>query len=539
MDRIEWGRPKVGEPASPFLGAIGQRPLRITFHSSSFDQSEPNELRALTALRALMNEKEIDALSIYDGVSPIQIVEPLGKYVWQRHGSDEQKAVTPIYPAYVQLSGSNRVTSVPAVPHLPTKPLIVDLLSRTIFHSEIPVEYEKNGRRGLANTTESALYNPERWLTSARSLCGEHESSQAEVARCYRDLLDAEAHRALDRDILITLSPWLLGHQPWLKRFNALRPSDALRLVGLFLRRRNIYAFNDPARGVIHINQGMFYSVLAIHRLPHLWSYIQCCVLSGPIRSDDTGALGYTIVSRASRVLRERDNVGFQFYIPQNNDTRDEALLHFDNLIMHLAGALDAQAIIAFRAYDLSSQSNSKSKENNASFRRDRNGEDREFLKALSRTNATRLYSLVTSQGFQDALTLLYDLRNTIHRAQLAAFAYEDWNTGRPMQQQSLVTVPGRDWPKIREAAHRCGGLTRWGLRDFSPSSANEGVFEPYTYSLALVDECFKLIDAVAELTDTAGLFPQGHDIPQIQPGPPPDGPYKAAYQENIGIVGW
>lgn len=103
-------------------------------------------------------------------------------------------------------------------------------------------------------------------------------------------------------------------------------------------------------------------------------SYISACNAAKQVRQDDVDELATSVLERACRVLRERDSIGFEFYVPQNNDTRDEVLLHFDNLLQHVAGAFDAEALLAYRAYQLSSQSKPKPQERAAGFRLNRNG---------------------------------------------------------------------------------------------------------------------------------------------------------------------
>jgi len=85
-------------------------------------------------------------------------------------------------------------------------------------------------------------------------------------------------------------------------------------------------------------SRGRFYWVLARNKLPNMRRYFSGCVYAGAVRKDDTLYLGQSVLMRCARALEARDAIGFNFYIPQNNDVRDAIMYHFDYLMLLLSG---------------------------------------------------------------------------------------------------------------------------------------------------------------------------------------------------------
>jgi len=116
--------------------------------------------------------------------------------------------------------------------------------------------------------------------------------------------------------------------------------------------------------------------------------------------------------------------------------------------------------VFARRAYRIG-----RPNERNTSFRR------QEFLDALRNNRANDLYNIVSGQYFQDMMTLLYELRNTIHGAGLSTLAF----ISGVEPQASFVTVLPKYRDSLWEAAERCGSPEQWGL-----TRINGIQFEPY-----------------------------------------------------------
>ncbi len=326
----------------------------------------------------------------------------------------------------------------------------------------------------------------------------------------------ATAHRVLGRDVFVTLAPYLLKsrNKKVLRPVNAKTPKEAAKIVGLFLRTRNNYTCGHTT-----INRGLFYWALARYRLPSMWKYFSACIASGKYRSDDIAYLGQSILTRGVRVLEAKDAIGGQFYLPQNNDTRDIMMYHFDYLTVLLSGIFDAQARVASRAYGIT-----KPKERNVSFR------NQEFQEKLEEAGAGQLSSLCIGQSFIDLMILLYELRNTIHGAGLPTFS----ELGSRPYEESFVKVLPAHRDAVLEAAKCLGGLDNWGLRQTQwgpPYRTMDLEFEPYTYALTLVDNCFSMIDKIASLTDVMRLAKE-LDPASLNTNPPTD---NQIFSQEIG----
>jgi hypothetical protein len=463
IDRVRWAQLVRSEAAGPFARGGRERPIRITFHDSTLVRMPAEEDEPLKALRQLSGLPEVDVVYTAGELAPCLRIGGLDG------DSDEV------------------------------------LLS---------VEYE-GGR-----TVTSRLPGLQQWRRLAASLVGRPDERHADVKAMLEDLVAARAHITLKRDILVTLSPRLLTHRAKtpVRDANPLAPSEAAKVVGLFLRSRDNYTHTLDRQLKMGFDRGLFYLVLARHRLPSMWRYFAACVHAGKMRGDDTPYLGQSVLIRCVRALQARDAIGVQFYLPQDNNVRDAMMYHFDYLTLVLVGAIDAQARVAHRAYRLV-----KPIERHASFRNPK------FRSQLGTCGAGQLHSLSTGQHFQDVMTLLSEPRNTIHGANLPTLAYQ--RGGEP--QESFVHIPPQCSQALWDAAGRTGSPDKWGLtRDF------EVLLEPYTYSVTLVDESFKLIDQIAGATEVLGLFPQGFSIPNLIDSPPDDNVFGQQIRERLNVLG-
>lgn len=459
---IEWPRPVSGRAISPFSLGPGARRLSITFHDSSLTVATPEQAEALSLLRELAFLPELDALATEPSDLPRLEI-----------GFGEDGTRT------------------------------------------IPIHVTAPGRR-----IEAAIVSPESWRRPAAALVNVTDLDSPIAKRAFQDLMVAMAHRELRRDLFITLAPHLLKarDKSIVRPINPRTPREAAKIVGLYLRTRDNYTYQADRCGHASYDRGLFYWVLARHRLPNMWKYFSACVAAEAIRGDDILYLGQSVLVRCVRALQARDAIGAQFYVPQNNSTRDETMYHFDYLTLLLGGALDAQARVAARAYRIT-----KPAERYMSFRRC------DVREALSGAGATQLCQLIADQSFLDLMTLLHQPRNTIHGAGLPTVAL----SGPRPTQESLVRVLPQHKDAIWEAAERCGSTARWGLR----RQIDVG-FEPYTYALTLVEDCMKQIDQIASVTDVTRLAPGLESGSALLVGPPTDRVFRQEVRDRLAILG-
>lgn len=439
IESIEW-KTRHNELPSPFMRGKDERPLRITLHSESLNDISEDEKEVIELLRGLGNLAELEVFETGAGNFP-QIV-------------------------------------------IKTNPK----------DDVIPVELI---HKGITKMYTGIWHKPE-WSIVATHLLDPTEQGEKTIRDMCNLLILAQAHRQVGGDILVTKSSLLLSKRDKssIKETNPRTPIEAGQLVGLFLRSRDIYTCKAGASFQMNFGWHLFYWILARYRLPSMWRYFSACVASSKTRGDDMQALGEAILTRAVRALEARDAIGIQFYMPQDNSTRDRMMYHFDYLTLVLAGAIDAQARVAHRIYHLPTQ------ERYANFRREN------YRNALKEKGAAELYEFASGEKFQNLLTLLYEPRNTIHGAILQTLGYKE--ASKP--QHSFMSVPQPTDQKLWKAAEELGGTEAWGLT----SRLKEVWLEPYSYASALVRESLHVIDAVAAATDVNRLFQVGQPIPSL-----------------------
>lgn len=460
IERIEWNRRIDGLP-SPFMRGKGERQLRVTIHSDNLVEISGDELAALETLREFGHLSEVRILEFAPGNFPhIEIGSP-------------------------DLKGN----------HIP-----VQILSDNVLQLLTSVPF------------------PQQWPTIAARLVGRATTDHPDTKAMQDLLILSQAHVSCRGDIFVTLSPLLMQHRnkTWLREANIRTPLEAAKIAGLFLRSHDIYTIEAGPKFKRNTDRGMFYWVLARHRLPGMWPYFSACLKAEKIRGDDIGQLGQSILVRSVRALEARDAIGVQFYIPQNNNTQDQMMYHFDYLTLVLAGALDAQAMVTNRAFKV------MNKERYATFRLF------DFREKLKQKISPELCEILSDKRFNNLLTLLYEPRNTIHRAALQSITFQDGS--KPLQ--TLVQIPQPTGQALWTAAEQFGGAEKWGL----VGQFGDVLIEPYSYAFTLVEECLKLIDAIATATDIKSLFPDNQSIPSFTTKVPNDSIFSRS--ERIALLG-
>lgn len=465
IKQIIWPSQKSGDLVSPFQQGKGERTLRLTFHCQSFHELPTLENEALQVLLELSNLPEI---------FPVQTEQ--GDFSFLEIGQ-----VDPIRE-YVEITLHKKGGTVHSGIH-----------TNQLFHFDgLPISL------GSDKTTEN---------------------------RAKEELLILAAHVQLKQDILITASNILISqnNSHLIERANVMKPSEAVKLVGLFLRSRGISTLCLNNNGRFGVDQGLFYWDLMRGRLPNLGTYFSACVEAENIRHDGIIGLGQSVLERAKRALQARDAIGRQFYIPQNNNVADEILYHFDYLTLNLTGALDAQARICYRVYQTP-----RLNEWNVNFRKSTNNGGR-FLTALQNAGANDLYNLLSENRNSGVIDLLFTLRNTIHGEGLKTIGYREMM--KP--ERSFAIIPSSDQQVVLNTTVRWGEEEKWGIKQL-----HELCIEPYSFTVTLVEECFRLINNIAAVTDITRLFPMGYDISRLAYRAPENEPFSRIARERIEILG-
>lgn len=433
----------------PFDNIQKGRPIRITFHKSSFVNLSTDEGFALKMLYEIAEAggPNISALTTEPG--------------------------TNIYHLAIGLEVTNN--------YLP-----------------VTIKYSDN------EYLESGVMFPDKFSEIAMQIINssESDSNENDYKEVFNDLIVANAHCSVKQDILITSSKWLLGNRKnrFIEEANPHSPSEALKIIGLLLRIRNDFRY----AGNFAFDKGLYYWVLTRQKLPTMWKYFSACVYSEEIRKDNISILGQSILTRSCRAIQARDHIGKQFYLYQNNNSRDETMYHFDYFMLLISGAIDAQARVANRTYEIYSTE----KERNASFR------NKEYTTKLEKS-APRLANFISSEYFQDISLLISKMRNSIHGAGLLPIAYKK----EFESEVSLIRIPDSDRQTVLDICSKYTSPTEWGLIIWP-----DAIFtNPFLFTENILEHTFNIINNIADATEVEKLFPFGTDLSKIDQAPPLD----------------
>lgn len=445
IPRIHW--PEVSfANESPFIVGGQERPLKLTIHDDKGITYSKKEIEAIGLMYELSSEKEVDVLN-FDGDRAPQIV--------------------------FSESSSNSAYS-------PIK--VVGPSGEEIFRHQ-----------GVLKSTISDQ--------AVQLIFNIHDKNKDNYKTAMKHLMAYEAHHALDRDIFVTGSSFIIGARNHLKMGNPRIPLEACRIMGLCMRSRDNWTYQKTPKKTYVTGLGMVYWVVMRARLPSMWKYFSILLRASKKHGDELGRIGQTILERCSRALQARDEIGKRFYLDQNNTTREMMMYHFDYLTLLIAGVYDSLAIIVNRAYHLLGN------ERDVGFRRSN------FRKALKSSEAKDLAKLLSSRRVELLEVMLHNLRNTIHSAGLGTYAYAD----KDMNQESYARLPPGFRDEILEAAKELSSAEDWGIYkdEFKKRDEETGelvpsyeiAFEPYSYADALLEHWFSLIDDIAKLTEVERLF--------------------------------
>lgn len=463
--KIGWPEHSSEVPISAFTSKSSVRPLRLTFHSESLQNLETGEAKALELLREFTSLSEIETVDTSSGKFPFIVLEP----------PDRKQDTLPFN-----------------------------------------VEYENKDQ-----WCDSLVWGYRQYELMARASVSTEIDPEAQFANRLREILLAKAHSSLRHDLFITTSSYLIQQRTksLFRNVNPMLPSEALKVVGLYLRFREEYVIEVFGNHGRHrYDRSLYYWVLMRHRLPAMWKYFSCCIDADPTKKDGAMGLGGSIMTRCVRALQARDEIGFQFYVEQTNTTRDIMLYHFDYLTLLLSGAFDAEARLARICYNIQ-----KPKEFQTSFRKS------QFRDALIDNNATDIHEVVSTPEGGALLSLLFELRNTIHGENLNSLAVA--SGGRP--HESYVAIRPDSEKSFWDAIEKLGGPDQWGVTKKYATH-----LEPYSFAVRLVDMAFRLLNSIAAATDVSLLLPQGKSILDVRDGPPEDRTFQLKHRMRIDLLG-
>ncbi len=425
--KIIW--PNTFEKGNPFGGKDGTRFLSLTFHSKVYEEISPEELKALEILYEICSVNKIDVMSFDGKIYP--------KIVFRELDNSEENAVT-----------------------------VINEEAQTIqFTGIYPSRISKD--RII-------------WIMGMYSSSRQHEFNNAR-----EEIIQAEAHYALRRDIFVSTSPFLLKNRDKLDELNIHSPLEALKVVGLYMRCQNEHEWISELKGKVQFlaSNNSYFEYFARGFLPANWRFLR--YIPDFLEAEDERYLGISVVNRCSSALQARDELAKLFYMPEEYGSSDKRTYHFDYLTLLLTGALDALALILNRLYSLQLQPSE------CSFSPFRG----KFNKTLiSKTESLSIVQLIEDAPTKSFLKILYRLRNRIHSVSL------DESISVPQDNMDELF----NWIYDFDADDHCGMSKRKVMAYINndpPVPRYDIKIDKYLLSSKLLTETFIFIDRVMDLS--------------------------------------
>jgi hypothetical protein len=294
----------------------------------------------------------------------------------------------------------------------------------------------------------------------------------------WRDLHAVGASDMLKHDLLATTSRPLVSvrDKPHIVEVNVCSIRETLRIVGLFMRSRECFAY-AAGQVTLLIDGWSFYGRMTKAQLPRVWFRGKRWF---DIRESKISQLRGSVIGRCRRAIEARDAIGVQFYLRNDHRAEETAQYHFDYLTLLLSGALDAVMHIANAVYEINED------DWNVGLWR------KEFRKVMKQ----RAPAIAELLGRRDAKALRHLLaapRNTIHSEQLRSITFSHQDS----PSIGLITLGQEIGHRALDASRDVGGPGRWGIVEYP-----EIPIEPYAYSTALIETCFPLLCDLLELVE-------------------------------------
>ncbi len=312
------------------------------------------------------------------------------------------------------------------------------------------------------------------------------------------DVIAASCAYAVGADLFITERPYLFA-ATWDTAGGvlAMRPLDALPLVGLYLRAQEQFTVRQAHGGLgggINMNRGGFYTAATYDLLPSLarW-YGACEAHRAAVGGDELVFLAGSIVHRFQRALQDRDRVWFSLNRPTVGDASEDALDALDDVLLRLMGAVDITARVARVVLGLDDSWRLRGWTSNR-------------FRCEVRKAAPPLADLFASNtDCRRTLNVLARLRNSIHHTSLPEIRVSQ---GRGSH-RTWVGLRDDEKDVVLEAADTLGGREAWGVVQPTPG---EFLVDPGRLADQLAIHTAKLIVTVQEATPVERLRGVGPD---------------------------
>jgi hypothetical protein len=362
-----------------------------------------------------------------------------------------------------------------------------------------PLAYAHHSDQWMCTGVSTAAADHARGDTSSDAYADRRPEAAADQRE--RDALAANAAAALEADLFITGRPYLFGARAVSDSAVALcGVPEALSTVGLYLRSQGEFILWRPPNGSggLTANEWLYYQIGAVALLPELWRWSSIQVPADRLGALKVlGDLNSALLLRVVRALRTRDSFHRAAGLPQRRDAVRTTLVELDTILVMLMGAVDASArfINALLAV--------------VEKQRDAGWQKSQWRDKLANHSRPLADLFADGTPASDALTILSQLRNTVHGAAIQATLRQSGST-----RDAPITLPADSEGKILAKMDNLGGRADWGA---SPSTSGAMLVDPVQFVQRLFPAVLGLLNAIMAATPS--------DYVPGQPPSPDSGP--------------
>lgn len=287
-------------------------------------------------------------------------------------------------------------------------------------------------------------------------------------------------------DLLVTNDPALLALTgSYERRVNVMSTTEALAVVGLFLREGEYY---EQRLGKLNFRtsfDALSWSALR-SQLPASWPWSGALLDHDSRTEGDAGMIFDSLFERLARALNQRDDLHRTMSLPASNRSRKQMVETFDYIMMNLVGAFDAVARSAHLGAGLPWSNRAQAKWQNPKWR--------------DQLGVPELDAMFDrEQPAADLFYVLRQLRNTIHGAGLSSTTSS--SVGK--DPEVLAMLPRDDAAEILNCLDRLNPQEDWGM---NPTSSRGATFHAARLTEALLPRALATMNNVLELCPIGAL---------------------------------
>lgn len=322
------------------------------------------------------------------------------------------------------------------------------------------------------------------------------------------DALALQVALGMDADVFVTERPYLYLARGRSSRTKVLRATEALAIVGLYLRAQGVYSVIRDREAHFPMRRGGYFAVGAMELMPAVWRWSAAChqetVATGDARPAE---LAGALVGRVARTLETRDELHRVINRAKTTDTRAAVLSALDDVLLLLSAAVEVSARVAHLVLDLGDRHLHLA------------GWQRPGWVKKVREKDKNLATLVAERSpGRVLLTGLAALRDSIHATELEGLL----GAGDGERSSVLFTLPASRTAEVTALLTHFGSAAAWGVHEVHEG---ERYADPGVFVDQLVSRTIGFLNVVMARTPVERL-PHVH-------GPLPDSPESAGHVLN------